>query len=136
MNRARRRVDSRHLSIESLESRRLLTTAMPDSFSFFEDSPTVLLDVMANDVIFGNLASIVRVSTVDYGIVEIQDSDKVAFTPARNAFGDTSFTYTIRDQFGFESRVLHLYPFSESTTHQLLIKSPISTRPTMKFLVR
>lgn len=103
MNRARRRVDSRHLSIESLESRRLLTTAMPDSFTFFEDSPTVLLDVMANDVIFGNLASIVRVSTVDYGIVEIQDSDKVAFTPARNAFGETSFTYTIRDQFGFES---------------------------------
>jgi hypothetical protein len=103
MKRSVRRNFARLLVLESLETRRLLTTAMPDSFSLLEDSSTVLLDVMANDIVTGDVATIVRVSSVGYGNVVIRNGDKIAFTPAANAFGETLFTYTIRDQFGTES---------------------------------
>jgi hypothetical protein len=58
MKRSSRRNFARLLALESLESRRLLTTAMPDSFSLLEDSPTALLDVMANDIVTRNVATI------------------------------------------------------------------------------
>lgn len=86
MKRSIRRSFVRHLVLESLESRRLLTTAMPDSFTLLEDSPTAILDVMANDIVTGDVATIVRVSSVGYGDVVIRNGDKIAFTPAANRF--------------------------------------------------
>ncbi len=103
MKRSGRPNRARLLVLESLESRRLLTTAMPDSFSLMEDSPTALLDVMSNDIVTGDVANNCTGSSVSYGRLVIRNGDKIEFTPAANAFGETSFTYTIRDQFGVES---------------------------------
>lgn len=104
MKRSLRRSFARLLFLESLESRRLLTTAMPDSFTLLEDSPTALLDVMANDQLSpGTTAAIISVTSPTVGIVEIRNSNRIAFTPGVNFSGQVSFGYTIRDNLGNES---------------------------------
>ena len=103
MKRSSRRNFARLLALESLESRRLLTTAMPDSFSLLEDSPTALLDVMANDIVTRNVATILM--SIVRKLRQRRDSQwRQNYGYSRSqAFGEALFTYTIRDQFGTES---------------------------------
>lgn len=79
-------------------------SAQPDSYTILEDSSTSQFHVLANDRLLpGTTATIVGISIPDSGTVEIRNNDRIAFTPAANFSGATSFTYIIRDNLGNQS---------------------------------
>ncbi len=79
----------------------LAPLALPDEYTFIEDSTNNSLDLLSNDVLGADDLPI-HISTVGEGshggVLSISaDKQSVLYTPALNFFGQETFTYTIKD---------------------------------------
>jgi hypothetical protein len=72
--------------------------AEDDSISTFEDTPVVVIDVLANDTdIDKDELIILGVTQGRNGSVTINANNMLIYKPRRNFFGTDSFTYTVSD---------------------------------------
>jgi hypothetical protein len=69
-------------------------TATNDSFTFPEDSPTQILNLLANDL-NATGGTVTLVSTPRLGTATVNADGTVSFTPNLNANGADSFSYTV-----------------------------------------
>ena len=81
--------------------------AVADHFALPEDSPSNLLDVLANDLdVDGDTLTIISVGTPDQGGVLTSDGSLLAYLPAPDFTGTETFTYTISDGNNAQSTAL------------------------------
>jgi hypothetical protein len=72
--------------------------AKDDAVTIAEDTPIIIIDVLANDTdIDGDNLVVFQVGQGNHGQVTINTDNKLAYKPEKDFCGDDSFTYTISD---------------------------------------
>ncbi|ABV89179.1 putative outer membrane adhesin like protein [Shewanella pealeana ATCC 700345] len=95
--------------VQPLQFLNRLPIALADDMgSIDEDSPSLIFDVLANDIDFdiGHSISLTGVSTPASGSLVSIVAGKVSYTPAANFYGPDQVTYTIVDNAGGLSSAL------------------------------